>query len=175
MSGARLDSWKEHFNFGLWEESLKKLPFDWTSYLRERDVNEVLPWSNITTGFERLKSFKTGKTDCVNKKTARPEGRLNKQEIDNAFERFKVKYKTEKKLRLRFYKIGGTRFISHLDFIEVLKRSFSMIKLPVSYTQGFNKRERFSAGFPLPVGIESLSELCDVDLYEDLEIEELKK
>ena len=42
-----------------------------------------------------------------------------------------------------------------------------MADAPVAMTQGFNKRERMSAGFPLPLGIESEAELVDIELFDD--------
>jgi radical SAM-linked protein len=68
---------------------------------------------------------------------------------------------------MRFAKTGPARFIPHIDFMEIIKRALRIARAPVSFSQGFNKRERISAGFPLPVGIESVCELCDCDLYEE--------
>ncbi len=38
-----------------------------------------------------------------------------------------------------------------------------MAGLPVSFSQGFNKRERIAGGYPLPLGVESNCEMLDVD------------
>ncbi len=48
-----------------------------------------------------------------------------------------------------------------------------MAGLPLSFTQGFNKREKISAGFPVPVGIESMAEIADVELYRALTADEI--
>jgi len=69
-------------------------------------------------------------------------------------------------MRVRFVKTGMMRFISHIEFMEVVKRALRIADAPVAMTRGFNKRERVSAGFPTPLGIESESELVDVDLFE---------
>ena len=49
--GAKLDSWSEYFSFDIWKRAFEQCGIDAYSYAcRERDYNEVLPWSVISTG-----------------------------------------------------------------------------------------------------------------------------
>jgi len=54
-NGARMDAWDELFNLGAWNRAFEAAPFDPVREfaLRERDVDELLPWSMIDTGVRR--------------------------------------------------------------------------------------------------------------------------
>ncbi len=170
MDGARLDSWREHFKFEIWKKNLDKIG-GWQNYFRARNKDEVLPWSFISTGFEKLINADRKVPDIIRKEIQKPPFReLDTPAISEAFNRFKRKYEVKKRIRIKLSKQGKARYISHLDFIGIIIRALRITDLPVSFTQGFNKRERISMGFPLPVGIESVYELCDVDLFEDTDI-----
>lgn len=64
-------------------------------------------------------------------------------------------------VRLKFQKLGGCAYISHLDLMRTLQRSFKRSELPVKYTQGFNPHIYLSILAPLSTGFESNYELCD--------------
>jgi radical SAM-linked protein len=70
------------------------------------------------------------------------------------------------RLRFRFSKIGPARFISHLDLARALERSLNRARMPVAYTQGFNRRPRLQFAAALPLGFTSEAELADVWLTE---------
>jgi len=47
--GAKFDSWKEHFNFNIWQEAFKAVDIDPGFYVyRKKDKTEILPWSHIS-------------------------------------------------------------------------------------------------------------------------------
>ena len=48
--GARLDSWSEHFNLQVWLDAAKRCALDLDFYLRERNRDECLPWSHLSSG-----------------------------------------------------------------------------------------------------------------------------
>ncbi|MFW6256600.1 MAG: TIGR03960 family B12-binding radical SAM protein [Bacillota bacterium] len=48
--GARFDGWNEHFNFSVWEESLREHDLDPVSFLKKRSLKNDLPWSHIKLG-----------------------------------------------------------------------------------------------------------------------------
>jgi len=177
MDGCRLDSWNEFFNFNIWEKNLNSLIPDWKKFLLLRGSDEVFPWNFISTGYERLINFKRDKISSDKECSFEDKGNddnLNLDEISESIDFFKIKYKTVRRIRLRFSKLGNARFIPQIDFIEIIKRSLRMTDIPVSFTQGYNKRERISMGYPLSVGIESISELCEVNLYDDIEIDKIQ-
>ena len=51
------------------------------------------------------------------------------------------------RVRFEFSKAGTARFIPHLDLMEIVKRAMRMSDFPMAFTQGFNKREKISAGY----------------------------
>lgn len=78
------------------------------------------------------------------------------------------------RLRLRFSKVGPTRFIGHLDLARTLERSLNRARLPMAYTLGFNKRMRLQLAAALPLGFTSDCELVDLFLQEQLAPEEAR-
>lgn len=72
------------------------------------------------------------------------------------------------RLRLIFSKGGSARFIGHLDLARTLERALNRAKIPVSYTQGFNRRPRLQMATALPLGYTSGYELADILLTEKM-------
>lgn len=68
------------------------------------------------------------------------------------------------KIRILFSKNDEAAYISHLDLMKVLQRSFCRAKLPVKYSEGFNPHICMSILSPLSTGYRSQFELCDLDL-----------
>lgn len=75
------------------------------------------------------------------------------------------------RLRLTFRKYGPARFIGHLDLARTLERALNRAQMPVTYSQGFNRRPRLSMASALPLGYTSDWELADIWLDERLEPE----
>ena len=48
--GAQFDSWSDQFNYQLWMDTFAKLGLDPDFYTRERDYDEILPWSHLSSG-----------------------------------------------------------------------------------------------------------------------------
>ena len=71
------------------------------------------------------------------------------------------------KLRFCFEKNGTSAYISHLDLMKALQRSFVRAGLPVKYSQGFNPHIEMSIVVPLSTGYETRCDLCDLDLVCD--------
>jgi radical SAM family uncharacterized protein/radical SAM-linked protein len=169
--GAHLDSWDEFFRYDIWKESLKAVLPDTSAMFKERELS-TMPWKFIDTGYGRL--TEKMKTNCSHKiynpSLVKP---LDTEASLAALERFKVKYECRSRARIILTKTGTMRFISHLDYMEIVKRGLRILGMPVSYTQGFNKHERIAAGFPLPLGIESEHEIFDMDLYGEYDAAEI--
>ncbi|HNX99338.1 MAG: TIGR03936 family radical SAM-associated protein [Oscillospiraceae bacterium] len=68
------------------------------------------------------------------------------------------------KLRLRFSKTGRAVYISHLDLMRTLQRSFLRAGYRLKYSEGFNPHAQISIALPLSVGTGSLCELMDFRL-----------
>ncbi|MHC4839868.1 MAG: TIGR03936 family radical SAM-associated protein [Planctomycetota bacterium] len=66
--------------------------------------------------------------------------------------------------RLRFQKREALRFISHHDLMRSFELALRRSKLPLAFTQGFNPHPKVSFALALPLGVESLDEIVDIDL-----------
>jgi radical SAM-linked protein len=75
------------------------------------------------------------------------------------------------RLRFIFSKTGPTRYIGHLDVARALERALNRAKIPLAYTQGYNKRPRMQLADPLPLGFTSECEIADIWLMEAVEPE----
>jgi len=64
-------------------------------------------------------------------------------------------------VRARFEKSGRAKYISHLDLTRCFSRAFAMAKLPVWFTEGFNRHLYMTFALPLPLGFESSCETVD--------------
>ena len=73
------------------------------------------------------------------------------------------------RVRVKYAKKGNLRFIGHLDTQRMFERALRRSKLPLRYTQGFNKHVRINLASALPLGFTSDAELLDFWLKEELE------
>jgi radical SAM-linked protein len=64
-SGVRFDGWSEHFRYDLWMRAFETAGIPKGSYLREYDINEVMPWdaldASITKRFLQIELIKAKK------------------------------------------------------------------------------------------------------------------
>ena len=67
-----------------------------------------------------------------------------------------------RKLRLQITKEKDIRFISHLEYLRTVERSFRRAALPVAYSEGFNPHIKFSLASALGVGVVSYAEYVEV-------------
>lgn len=72
-----------------------------------------------------------------------------------------------------YCKVGRLRYLSHLDVARALERAVRRARLPVAYTEGFNKRMRIRLGPPLAVGMEGDAELLALILAAPLAGQEI--
>lgn len=176
LGGARLDSWSEYFKFDVWKDCIDRYLPGWENYLEERDIAASYPWQVIETGGEKAVSVMRGKKLDIESYRA-PEKRyseeLDSERYKESLKKFELKYPTAQTIRFVFSKTGNGKYIGHIDFNEIIKRGFRMAGVPVSFSQGFNKREKISYGYPVPLGVESISEIVDVELYAELSASEI--
>lgn len=169
--GCRFDSWDEHFRYDIWKRVLDESLPGWEGRLGGR-LEGPLPWRFVQTGFERLVEKRAAASEAgapLRERAPRPSETIDAARLEEARRIFERRYAVTGRVRIRFAKTGLARFIPHLDFMEVVKRALRIAEAPVAMSQGFNKRERLSAGFPTPLGVESEAELVDVDLYGDMD------
>ncbi|MCZ7624964.1 MAG: TIGR03936 family radical SAM-associated protein [Candidatus Methylomirabilis sp.] len=65
------------------------------------------------------------------------------------------------------------RFLSHLEVMRALSRALRRAGIAVAYSQGFNPQPKLSLALALPVGVEGLAELGDLELRTTMAPEEL--
>jgi len=176
LGGARLDSWHEYFRFDIWMRCIETYLPAWENFLMEKDPCAAYPWQVIETGSEKaVSAMKERRLDIGTYR--QPEKRyteeLDTESYKTARKNFELRYPTAQTLRCIFAKTGNGKYIGHIDFNEIIKRGFRMAGVPVSSSQGFNKREKISCGYPVPLGVESISEIVDVELYSALSESEI--
>ncbi len=72
-----------------------------------------------------------------------------------------------KNVRLFYKKSGPLRFVSHLDMNRVMTRLLRLSKVPMWYTEGFNRHPYITFALPLSLGFVSEYEVMDFRLDED--------
>ncbi len=165
-AGCRLDSWDEHFRYDAWTAALDGALPGWEACLGGRGEGDMLPWSVVRTGFEAAaeKVAAAPPRECGPPSRAW-RGSVDVEALEAARRDFAARYVVAARVRICMTKTGLMRFVPHLDFLEIVKRALRMAGAPVAMSQGFNKRERMSAGYPVPIGVESEAELLDIELY----------
>ena len=66
------------------------------------------------------------------------------------------------RLRVRFSRGEGIKYISHLDMMRLWQRALHRAAMPPLYSEGFSPHPRISLAAPLPLGVTSQAELMDV-------------
>ena len=78
------------------------------------------------------------------------------------------------KYRMLFSKTGRAVYISHLDLMRTITRAFMRAECKLKYSEGFNPHPNISIALPLSVGCESVCEIMDFKMREDMPCEEIK-
>jgi radical SAM family uncharacterized protein/radical SAM-linked protein len=74
-----------------------------------------------------------------------------------------------RRYRFLYEKLGAVAFLSHLDLIRALPRSFRRLELPLFYSSGFHPKPDLTFAPALSLGVMSLGEIVDVKLTCDLD------
>jgi radical SAM-linked protein len=67
-------------------------------------------------------------------------------------------------LRVRYVKLGRSRWIGHLDLARCWERAVRRAGIAARYSEGFSAHLRLAFGAALPAGAESVAEYLDVEL-----------
>jgi hypothetical protein len=70
--------------------------------------------------------------------------------------------------RCTFAKTGPAIFLSHLEFVDALRRAVSRAKLPIRFSQGFHPLPKISFGPAMAVGKEAFDQTFTLDLEQSL-------
>ena len=197
--GCYLDAWGENFDKNVWKDTAVELGFSLAGLAQKTYcVNEPLPWDFVDIGVnkdwfineynlamaETSNEFRLTPTCehkcvgcgvCPNLKTRKvlaPKYEHNavakpprKPEEHNA-----VPFR----YRLKLTKCGILKYFSHLDWQNTFFKSVSRSGLNVAFSYGYNPTMRISMGVALPLFSESVCELVDIDIWDDLTPDELQ-
>jgi radical SAM family uncharacterized protein/radical SAM-linked protein len=181
---CRFDGWSDQCDESLWMEAFEKAGLAMEPRPKTKEFEEPLSWSFIETGVEPAflreeyqKALKEetsppcGGGDCrrcgvcdgrtIQVKEGRP------IEIESLKQKGRIgvqKRGDKKKVRLRFTKQGEMRFLSHLELAHLFYRASKRAGLPLIHTEGFHPMPRIVFATALPVGLESLMEIVDMEL-----------
>jgi radical SAM family uncharacterized protein/radical SAM-linked protein len=182
-SGCRFDGWSDQFQYSLWKEAFEKTGLKMDFHTQKRKIEDVLPWSFIETGMDAQflwEEYQRGlekkiSPPCVKGNCDRCgicDGKTitiqeNVQEGIKTLEKI-VKKDTQKKglkkkIRLRFRKVKAMRFLSHLELMHLFYRASRRADLPICFSEGFHPMPRIIFATALPVGMESLTEMVDIE------------
>ncbi|MBW1710265.1 MAG: TIGR03960 family B12-binding radical SAM protein [Deltaproteobacteria bacterium] len=190
--GGRFEGWSERLDLNLWYKALTEAGLDPASYLRARDMEEVLPWSHLISGVtqeylkaEREKAFLGGATaDCRDGACGQC-GVCDFSEIKPSLcdpdqdtlsvEKISPTRGTVKRIRINYAKAGLARYLSHLETVEVFVRGLRRAGLEVCASQGFHPMPRIRFATALPVGLASMDEYAEAELINPPEVETIKE
>lgn len=79
------------------------------------------------------------------------------------------------KYRICYSQGEEVKYISHLDFLRTITRTFRRAEVPVKYSEGFNPHMVMTIGLPLSVGTTTCCDCLDIELTQEPDTEELKK
>ncbi len=193
--GCRFDGWSDQFSYSKWREAFARTGLEMNFYTRKKRFEEPLPWSFIETGVDPRflwEEYQRGLEEEVSPPCSGRDchrcGVCNGSEIRvgggspaevEAFGR-KERRGTHKKgirrkIRLGFSKGGDLRFISHLELVHLFYRASKRAGLLLSYSEGFHPMPKIIFAKALPVGVESLMEIVDIELEGRMDPLEVKE
>lgn len=76
---------------------------------------------------------------------------------------------------LHYGKVGALVHLGHLEVMDAIRRAFKRVAAPVIWSQGFHPQMRISFGPPLPTGVMSTAEFCEVELRRPVELDVLER
>jgi radical SAM family uncharacterized protein/radical SAM-linked protein len=193
--GCRFDAWREHLRFDLWLEAIAETGFDAEDALRERAVDERLPWDHIDVmipkqwfidDWYRALELKHAQ-DCRHKRchkcgvidverelcASMLRDNIDGRKLEAAWEPKPITPIESKapvqRLWLRISRTGTARHLSHLEAMNSWLRSLRRVKAPLAYSHGFHPHPKMAFSSATPVGEETLGDYLDISLEERVE------
>ncbi len=193
--GARHESFGEYLNFDAWLQAIEDVGYDVADALRERDLDERLPWDHIDVmipkkwfqqDWQRAMELKhaadcrQGKCHlcgvirrerdlCVHMLKNQKAGRAEEENWKPQPRPERVEPEPAQRLRFRIGRTGEARFLSHLELMTAWVRALRRARAPLSYSQGFHAHPKITFASAPPVGEESQGDYMDIVLRERVE------
>lgn len=185
--GCQLDGWDEFFNYEGWLKAFEKTGIDLKEALGRRSLDQELPWDfikGVVTKEFLIRELKKAENqqwtpDCrivgchaCGVCTPQQIKDLKNYPIPEKIEfnvppKPKREFPLKRKVALTFKKVGYARFLSLLDLTRAFTRTFRRFGVPLRYSQGFNPHPKVNIVLGLPVGVEGLGEVVEVELSEE--------
>ena len=199
--GCYLDAWGEYFDKNVWYDTAKECGINLEELAEYKySSEEELPWDFIDTGIDKewlkneyttamqidanspnivptcqiscvncgvCKNFNTHKIMAKPYKAAKQLNQKAAEQIQNNASRFVY--------RIKLTKTGILKYFSHLDWQNTFFKALARTDLNIVYSQGFNPTMKVSMGVALPLFAESITELVDIELYDNLDAYEVHK
>lgn len=178
--GARFDGWDDKLDTAAWKDAFAAASVDLRDYLGPLPLDAELPWDRLDSGLR--KSHLARELELALKGEPSPscleracgecggcETRAWKKppiaakigplpgpaapagEAGNEILRYRAVYS----------KRGKARYLSHIDLIHVVQRSFRRAGIEVRKTEGFHPKMDLSYGPALPLGMEARREILE--------------
>ncbi len=178
--GARFDGWDDKLDAKAWSDAFAAAGVDRRDYLRPLSREAVLPWDHIDTRIRKSRlaqeldaALRNERTpDCLGRACGECRGceeRAWKKPAPPA--RIKPlpavagpageEAGTVIRYRAVYSKRGKARYLSHIDLIHIIQRSFRRAGIEVRKTQGFHPKMDFAYGPALPLGMEASKEVLE--------------
>ncbi len=186
--GARFDAWDEYHDRNIWKKVIEES--DWNveeETCRARDINEELPWDNISLRVsnqylnkENQNSRESLRSISCDENCLAPCGVCGgefdvKYPDEFSFDSYNaidsentetVDYDKLIKAVISFKKVEKAIFLGHLDTVHIFERAFQCASMPVKYTEGYNPKPKMEFAHPLSVGISGEEEILGLELLD---------
>ena len=199
--GCYLDAWGENFDKNVWKETAEELGFSLSALAQKSySLEEPLPWDFVDIGVNKswfVDEYKAAMAEssnefhltptcehkcvgcgvCPNLKTRKvlaPKYENAEKIVPHTPQKPEEHNAVPFRYRIKLTKCGILKYFSHLDWQNTFLKSLSRSGLKVAFSYGYNPTMRVSMGVALPLFCESICELVDIDLWEDLAPENLQ-
>ncbi|MBN2307576.1 MAG: TIGR03960 family B12-binding radical SAM protein [Candidatus Hydrogenedentes bacterium] len=188
--GARFESWDEELNWDAWLGAIQDTGYDVDDALRERRLDERLPWDHIDILIskqwlreewhramrgEAIGDCRHGTCNGCGVSGRAPElcermwDRYGSAGATEGHQNAKDTAEVEppapvQRLRFRIGRRGEIRFLSHLESASAWIRALRRAQAPLAYSQGFHAHPKVAFATASPVGEESTADYMDVTL-----------
>lgn len=182
-SGARFDGWGDQLKFQVWMDSFSSLGIEPDQWLKERDLDESLPWDQVDSRVSKkylveewnkaLSELNTGDcrhgicSSCGVCDFKEIRNRLSVDSVSigaDTTSAVTVSAPSEKRcFRLQFAKRLFMKYVGHHDIAKAFYRAFRRLNIGLAYSQGFHPHPKIRFSPPTGFGIESECELMDFE------------
>ncbi len=195
--GCRFDGWSDQFRADIWEQVFKEKGLSPEIYLRERGLDEALPWGFINCGVKA--DYLKSELQRAHQEVVTPDcrwdgcrkcGACDGQDITNVtFDHLNearprsimpgmgrdLLVAKQCRYRCRYERVEQGALLGHLELMQTFIRAFRRAHIRMEYSRGFHPHPKISFGPALPIGVSSRMELFDVYLVSPMDPRKLQQ